>query len=75
VRWPSMRRNGSMIAAALICAVIGLSAACATSPSPTSAPPGPGNAAGGGGGTNARSGPAAGGASGVVDACPRRASP
>jgi hypothetical protein len=51
------------MAAVLMCAVIGLSAACgtpaatATSPSPTAA---------GGGGSNARSGPASGGASGTV---------
>jgi hypothetical protein len=59
--------------AALMCAVIGLSAACgtssatATSPSATAA--GSGSAGGlgsGGGGSNARSGPASGGASGTV---------
>jgi hypothetical protein len=67
------RRGGWITAAALMCAVIGLSAACgtssgtATSPSPTAA--GSGSAGGlgsGGGGSNARSGPASGGASGTV---------
>ena len=69
----SNRRSGWIMAAALMCAVIGLSAACgtssgtATSPSPTAA--GSGSAGGlgsGGGGSNARSGPASGGASGTV---------
>jgi hypothetical protein len=67
----SNRVSGWIVAAALLCAVIGLSVALATSS--TSAAPGhfvPGGAAGGpaaaGGGSNARSGPAAGGASGTV---------
>ena len=63
-RWLSIRHR-SIIAAALMCAVIGLSAGCGASPSATSAPPGPGSGATGGG-SNARSGPASGGASGVV---------
>jgi hypothetical protein len=51
-------------AVAAMCAVIGLSVACATSPSePVSSP----SATAGGGGSNARSGPASGGASGTVD--------
>jgi hypothetical protein len=53
----------------LMCAVIGLSAACATSSatatSPSTTAAGSGSA--GGGGSNARSGPASGGASGTVD--------
>lgn len=62
------------MAAALMCALIGLSAGCgtssatATSPSATAA--GSGSAGGlgsGGGGSNARSGPTSGGASGTVD--------
>jgi hypothetical protein len=65
------RRSGWIVAAALLCAVIGLSVALATSPSATSANfvPGGGFAGGlgsGGGGSNARSGPASGGASGTV---------
>jgi hypothetical protein len=81
----SNRRSGGIGAAALMCAVIGLSAGCATSPSATATPlsatstspsatsghPGPGSGAAGGfgsggGGSNARSGPAAGGATGTV---------
>jgi hypothetical protein len=64
------RRLGWIVAAALMCAVIGLSVALATSTSATSGPglPGSGAAAGSGGeGSNARSGPASGGASGTVD--------
>jgi hypothetical protein len=79
LRRPGVRRllsdRGSrwIMVAALMCAVIGLSAACgtslatATSPSATAA--GSGSAGGlgpGGGGSNARSGPAAGGSSGTV---------
>jgi hypothetical protein len=67
----SNRMSGWIVAAALLCAVIGLSIALATSSS--SATAGhfvPGGGAGGpasaGGGSNARSGPAAGGASGTV---------
>ena len=65
------RRNRWIVAAALLCAVIGLSVALATSPSATSAnfAPGGGFAGGlgsGSGGSNARSGPATGGASGTV---------
>jgi hypothetical protein len=75
-RWPRLRRLLSkkitwIVAAVLVCAVIGLSVALGTSPSTTSAQPGPGSGvaggpASGGGGSNARSGPAAGGASGTV---------
>jgi hypothetical protein len=67
-RWPrawrllSNGRGGRIGAAALMLAVIGLSAGCATSPSATAGSPGPS-----GGGSNARSGPATGGASGTVD--------
>jgi len=73
VRRPlSNRRSRWIMAAALMCAVIGLSAygtslAIATSPSAAAA--GSGSAGGvgpGGGGSNARSGPAAGGAVGTV---------
>jgi hypothetical protein len=67
----SNRMSGWIVAAALLCAVIGLSIALATSSS--SATAGhfvPGGGAGGpaaaGAGSNARSGPAAGGASGTV---------
>ena len=68
----SNRRSRWIMAAALMCAVIGLSAygtslAIATSPSATAA--GSGSAGGlgpGGGGSNARSGPASGGAVGTV---------
>jgi hypothetical protein len=62
-----------IIAGLLMSAVIGLSAACgtssATAPSPSSTAAGSGSAGGlgsGGGGSNARSGPASGGASGTV---------
>src|SRR5258707_149503 len=75
-RWPGLRRLLSkkmtrILAAVVVCAVIGVSVALATSPSTTSAQPGPGTGAAGGpasggGGSNARSGPAAGGASGTV---------
>jgi hypothetical protein len=59
------------MAAALMCAVIGLSAcataaATGTSPSPTTAGNPAGGLGSGGGGSNARSGPASGGASGTV---------
>jgi hypothetical protein len=63
----SNRRSRWIVGAVLTCLVIGLSAACGTSPSPTAA--GSGSAGGvgiGGGGTNARSGPAAGGSAGTV---------
>jgi hypothetical protein len=70
-RWN--RTNRWIMAAALMSAVIGLSAACGTSSatvkSPTVAAAGSGSAGGfgsGGGGSNARSGPASGGASGTV---------
>ena len=76
-RWPRVRRSlshrirGWIVAAALMCAVIGLSVALATAPSATAGHPVPGSfVAGGpgsgGGGSNARSGPASGGASGTV---------
>jgi hypothetical protein len=64
----SNRRSRWIMPAALMCAVIGLSAACgtssatATSPSATAA----GSGSAGGLGSNARSGPASGGASGTV---------
>jgi hypothetical protein len=51
------------MAAVLLCAVTGLSAACGT-PSATATSPSP--TAAGGGGSNPRSGPASGGASGTV---------
>jgi len=57
----SNRRNKGIVAAALTCAVLGLSAGCTASPSASATHPVPG-----GGGFNARSGPAAGGASGTV---------
>jgi hypothetical protein len=65
------RRSRWIVAAALVCAAIGLSVSLATSPSTTATPlvPGSGSAGGsgsGGGASNARSGPAAGGASGTV---------
>ena len=71
------KRSAWTVATALVCAVVGLSIALATSPSATtaepvgssssvaSAPPAGGPAAGGGG-TNARSGPAEGGSLGTV---------
>jgi hypothetical protein len=79
-RWLSAARSRWILAAALIFAVIGLSvalvtsqsatatspSATATSPSATAGHPGPGSGAAAGGGSNARSGPAAGGASGTV---------
>jgi hypothetical protein len=70
----SNRVSGWIVAGALICAVIGLTVALATSPSAAGRPgpfvPGGGAAGGPGsasGGSNARSGPAAGGASGTVE--------
>jgi len=60
----SDRRIGRIVATALLGAVIGLSAGCATSASTTAGHLGPGGSAGGG--FNARSGPAAGGAAGTV---------
>jgi hypothetical protein len=70
-RSPSNRRSGLFVAAAPMCAVIGLSAGCATSPSATATPPSatpghPGPGRGAAGGSNARSGPAAGGSVGTV---------
>jgi hypothetical protein len=70
-RWPSNRRIGLIAAAAPMCAVIGLSAGCATSPpataaSPSATPEHPGPGRGAAGGSNARSGPAAGGSVGTV---------
>jgi hypothetical protein len=68
------KRTGWIAAAALTCAVVVLSVILATSsPSAPSGPVAPGSgvagglAPGSGGGSNARSGPAAGGASGTVD--------
>jgi hypothetical protein len=84
-RWPrvrrllSNRRRAWIVAAALVCSVIGLSVGLAMSSSATATPPtstagqsvpGSGSAGGngsGGGGSNARSGPASGGASGTVN--------
>src|SRR5579862_5607208 len=72
-RWlSSRRRRWSLVAAAaLVCAVVGLSIGLTTSSSPTAPRPvaASGSASGlgsGGGGSNARSGPAAGGAAGTV---------
>jgi len=68
--WLSNRRGRRIAATALTVAVIGLSAGCAaSSSSSTSATPGfPGHGVGAEGGeSNARSGPAPGGASGTVD--------
>ena len=69
----SNRGAGRIVAAALLCAVIGLSAGCAASTTSASAPPSasapaghPGPGGGAGGGSNARSGPAEGGAAGTV---------
>ena len=67
----SNRRSRWIMAPALMCAVIGLSAcgtssATATSPSATAAGSGSAGGLGSSGGSNARSGPAAGGASGTV---------
>jgi len=65
----SNKRSGWVVAAALACAVVVLSVVLATSPTATSGNPGPGGpaAAAGGGTSNARSGPAEGGAVGTVD--------
>ena len=65
------RRSRWIVAAALMCPVIGLSAGFAGSPTASaaqavSASPVAGGDGSGGGGSNARSGPAAGGASGTV---------
>jgi hypothetical protein len=76
-RWLSNRKTRWIVPAVLMCAVIAGCAssasttatppsAAATSPSATAGHPGPGGGAAGGGGSNARSGPAAGGASGTV---------
>jgi hypothetical protein len=62
---PSNRRSGLIMAAVLMCAVIGLSA-CGT-PAATAASSSTGGLGSGGGGSNARSGPASGGASGTID--------
>jgi hypothetical protein len=70
----SNRKSGWILAAALMCAVIGLSAGCAqssspTSPSPSATPtsPAPSSGVAQGGGSNARSGPASGGSAGTID--------
>jgi hypothetical protein len=66
----SNRRTGWIVAAALMCAVVGLSVALALSPSTAAGHAAPGNSVASGsgnGGSNARSGPASGGASGTVD--------
>jgi hypothetical protein len=77
-RWPKVRRYLShgksrwIAAAAMMCAVVGLSVGFAVSPSATAGQSASGGGfagagpASGGGGTNARSGPASGGASGTV---------
>jgi hypothetical protein len=66
----SHKRTGWVVAAALLCAVIGLSAGLAASSSATTGHRPTSGLAGGagapGGGSNARSGPATGGASGTV---------
>jgi hypothetical protein len=83
-RWPrvwravSNRMTGWLVAAALLCTVIGLAVALAASPSTASGQPAPGSPrsgasvpaapASGGSGSNARSGPAAGGSVGTVSA-------
>jgi hypothetical protein len=75
-RLVSNRKSGWIVAAALMCAVIGFSAGCATSPSATTTSPSAtttspaatsGQPVPGSGGANARSGAASGGASGTVD--------
>jgi hypothetical protein len=58
----SNRRSRWIMGAALMCAVIGLSAACGTSSATATSP----SAGAPGGGGNARSGPASGGAAGTV---------
>lgn len=72
-RWPSSRRRGRFVAAVVMAAVIGLSVGLTTSHSASaqqlvSANHSSGRTGFGGGGANARSGPAAGGASGTVGA-------
>jgi hypothetical protein len=69
----SNKKSGRIEAAALMCAVVGLTAGCATSPSAPATSPSAttghsasGSRAAGGGGSNARSGPATGGSSGSV---------
>jgi hypothetical protein len=65
----SNRRSRWIVAGGLMCAVIagcGASSATATSPPATAAGSGSAGLGSGGGGSNARSGPAAGGASGTV---------
>jgi hypothetical protein len=69
----SHRISGWIVAAVLLCAVVGLSITVAASPSATTAQPSFGSSAGGsprsgGAGSNARSGPATGGATGTVTA-------
>ncbi|MCU1697355.1 MAG: hypothetical protein JWR34_3418, partial [Mycobacterium sp.] len=68
-RLVSKRKSRGIVAAALMCAVIGFSAGCATSPSATTASPAAtsGQSVPGSGGANARSGAASGGASGTID--------
>jgi hypothetical protein len=75
-RLVSKRKSRGIVAAALMCAVIGFSAGCATSPSATTASPSAttaspaatsGQSVPGSGGANARSGAASGGASGTID--------
>ncbi|MDX6236076.1 MAG: hypothetical protein QOG10_891, partial [Kribbellaceae bacterium] len=68
----STRKSAGIAATALTCTVIGLSAgyaasASAAATSPSAAAASPSLPAAGGGGSNARSGPAAGGATGTVD--------
>ncbi len=62
----AIRRSRWILAAGLMCAVIGFSAACGTSSATTTSPPATAGSGSAGGG-NARSGPASGGASGTVD--------
>jgi hypothetical protein len=66
-RLRSNRRSQWIRAAALLCAVIGISAACATASATATSPSATAGGLGSGGGaSNARSGPASGGASGTV---------
>ena len=66
---PSIRQSRRIMAAALICVAIGLSAACGMSSATTTSPSATASGSGstGGLGSNARSGPASGGAVGMVD--------
>jgi hypothetical protein len=68
-RMAGNRRGRWVVPAALLCAVLGVTAGCAASTSASAAPPSASSGASGtgaGGGSNARSGPAAGGAAGTI---------